>query len=178
MTPASAANDAAYRAPRRLHQQGNVALGRLIFWGLLVVWGYASWHLAEPIAFHMRERINDLTVVPGAGIIQRDAEGVFYHVNMAGKARPIFPELGPPNYQEACYDCQLVTGEQLSQTNDFCITGIPESLPKLDFEIPCRTWAPQGTSRRVVAFGLFVAPLLAFYLLKNLLTRRAAAAVH
>jgi hypothetical protein len=148
------------------------AIGRLLFWVALGVWAWASWNIAAPIAYNVRERINDLSVVVGGGLIMRDPEGVFYHVNSLGKARPIYPELGPPTYEEACYDCTLVTGEQLSQTNDFCISGVPRDLPSLQFEIPCRTWAPQGTGRRVIAFGLFIIPLLVYWLLKTLINRR------
>jgi len=154
------------------------AYGRLIFWLALTGWGYASWFLATPIAANMRERINDLSVVPGAGVIMRDPEGIFYHVNTEGQSRAIFPELAPPVYQQACLDCTLVTGEQLSQTNDFCITGIPKHLPQLDFEIPCHTWAPQGTGRRVISFGLFIAPLLLFWALRALLQKQQPQPVH
>lgn len=151
------------------------ALARLLYWCVLGGWAFASWVLAAPVSQNVRERINDLSVVPGAGIVMRDAEGVFYHVNPEGKARAIYPELAPPLYAEACYDCTLVTGEQLSQTNDFCITGEPRTLPQLDFEIPCHTWAPQGTGRRVIAFGLFAVPLFAFWVLRALLQRPALA---
>ena len=107
------------------------AVGRLLFWLLLAGWAAISWQLTDVPARAMRSRINDLSEIPGAGLIMRDPTGVFYHVNNAGRARAIFPELAPPVYDEVCLDCTLVTGEQLSQTNEFCIAGSQKSLPPL-----------------------------------------------
>ncbi|MDB5970583.1 MAG: hypothetical protein JWQ90_3033 [Hydrocarboniphaga sp.] len=153
-----------------LHARG-FAAGRLLFWGLLVIWAAISWQVSGPLSDSMRSRINDLSVIPGGGLVMRDPTGVFYHVNNAGRARAIFPELAPPVYQEVCLDCTLVTGEQLSQTNDFCISGTRKTLPALQFEIPCRTWAPLGEGHNVLAFGIFVVPLLGFWILRAILQR-------
>lgn len=150
------------------------ALGRLLFWGLLAIWAAISWKVSGPLSDNMRSRINDLSVIPGAGLVMRDPTGIFYHVNNAGRARAIFPELAPPVYREICLDCTLVTGEQLSQTNDFCIAGTKKNLPNLQFEIPCRTWAPLGEGHNVLAFGIFLGPLLLFWMLRAVLQRATA----
>lgn len=147
------------------------AVGRLLFWLLLAGWAAISWQLTDVPARAMRSRINDLSVIPGAGLIMRDPTGVFYHVNNAGRARAIFPELAPPVYDEVCLDCTLVTGEQLSQTNDFCIAGTQKSLPRLEFELPCHTWAPLGEGHKVMAFGMFIVPLLVFWAVRAVLQR-------
>jgi hypothetical protein len=157
----------------RLRSRG-FALGRLLFWLLLAIWAAISWKVSGPLSDNMRSRINDLSVIPDAGIVMRDPTGVFYHVNNAGRARAIFPELAPPVYQEVCLDCTLVTGEQLSQTNDFCIAGTKKNLPNLQFEIPCRTWAPLGEGHNVLAFGIFIVPLLLFWVLRAVLQKSVA----
>lgn len=159
------------RAVHRARRSRGFALARLLFWVLLVAWAGISWKVSGPLSDSMRSRINDLSVIPGAGQIMRDPSGVFYHINSAGRARAIYPELAPPVYQEVCLDCSLVTGEQLSQTNDFCISGIKKNLPQLQFEIPCRTWAPLGEGHNVLAFGIFVVPLLGFWILRTILQR-------
>jgi hypothetical protein len=160
-------------AVNRVRYGRGLAVGRLLFWIVLAVWAAVSWHVAGPLADNMRSRINDLSVIPGAGIVMRDPTGIFYHVNNSGRARAIFPELAPPVYQEICLDCTLVTGEQLSQTNDFCISGTQKNLPNLQFEIPCRTWAPLGEGQNVLSFCIFIVPLLGFWILRAILQRAA-----
>lgn len=166
--------DQSHRAVKAaLHARG-FAAARLLFWAMLAVWAVISWNVSGPMSDNMRSRINDLSPITGAGLVMRDPAGVFYHVNPAGRARAIFPELAPPVYQEVCLDCTLVTGEQLSQTNDFCISGVKKSLPNLQFEIPCRTWAPLGEGHKVLAFGIFIVPLLGFWILRAILQRAAS----
>jgi len=166
--------DPIHRAVGSARHARGFAAARLLFWGLLMVWAVISWNVAGPISENMQSRINDLSVIPGAGLVMRDPSGVFYHVNAAGRARAIFPDLAPPVYREVCLDCTLVTGEQLSQTNDFCISGSRKTLPNLQFEIPCRTWAPLGEGHKVLAFGFFFVPLLGFWILRAMLQSRAA----
>ena len=89
----------------------------------------------------------------------RDPEGTFFHVNTSGKARMVFPDLHT-SYGQSCLDCTLVTGEELSKTNTFCASGVPGALPKIDFELPCQSWAVIGDGPKVVAITLFLVPLL------------------
>jgi len=138
---------------------------RRIYWALVLVWAVISFTLADRMADGMKFRINDLSVIPGAGMIMRDTEGGFFHVNQDGKARMIFPELGA-GYRDQCLDCTLVTGEQMSQTNEFCAAGVRTQLPKLDFELPCQSWAVIGDGPKVVAVTLFLVPLLLWPLLR------------
>lgn len=111
-------------------------------------------------------RINNLASIPGAGTIQRDSEGVFHHVNEDGRSRAVFPELDPPLYAEECLDCRLVTGEQLSQTNEFCAVGVRTQLPVIDFQLPCRTWAVISDATKVMSFLVFILPFGALMLLR------------
>lgn len=152
------------------------AARRLLFWGLLAIWAVVSYVIGERLAEDMRFRVNDFSVIPGAGLVMRDAAGVFYHVNTEGRARAIFPDLAPPVYQQECLDCTLVTGEQLSQTNDFCASGRRSELPELRFEIPCQTWAPIGEGHKVMAFVVFVLPLVLLAGLRMLARQLAAKA--
>lgn len=139
---------------------------RRIYWLCLLIWGFASVVLGDRLSETMKFRINDLSRIPGAGMVMRDTEGVFYHVNSDGRARAIYPELAPPEYKDSCLDCVLVTGEQLSQTNDFCAAGVSGQLPKLDFELPCRSWAVLGDGPKVVSVTLFLIPVLLWPMLR------------
>lgn len=138
---------------------------RRIYWGLVLLWGLVSIAIADRLADHMKFRINDLSVIPGAGMIMRDPEGTFFHVNSAGKSRAIFPELAR-DYRQPCLDCVLVTGEQMAQTNNFCAAGVRTTLPKIDFELPCQSWAVMGDGTKVVAITLFLVPLLLWPMLR------------
>ncbi len=140
-------------------------IARRIYWGLVLVWGVLALVLADRLSDHMKFRINDLSVIAGAGMVMRDTEGTFYHVNATGKARAIYPELGS-DYREQCLDCVLVTGEQMSQTNDFCAAGVRTLLPKITFETPCQSWAVMGDGTKVVAVTLFLVPLLLWPMLR------------
>lgn len=145
--------------------------GRWITWGLLAAWGVGAYYLGGLVSYDMRFRVNDIEAVPNAGLIMRDPEGVFYHVNAAQKARAIFPVLAPPQYTDECFECMLVTGEQLSQTNDFCISSTYKELPKLRFEIPCETWGPINDGQKIVGFMIFLVPLLAWWILRGIARR-------
>lgn len=138
---------------------------RRIYWILVLIWGVISILVADRIADQMKFRINDLSVIPGAGMVMRDPEGIYYHLNSAGKARPVFPTL-EADYTELCLDCQLVTGEQLSQTNAFCAASEREKLPAIQFELPCQSWAVMGDGTKVVAVTLFMVPLVLWPMLR------------
>lgn len=144
---------------------------RRLFWGIVVIWAVAAWFIGQALAERMRFRINDLSVIPGAGYIMRDQDGTFYHVNTEFKSRAIFPNLEPPVYQTDCVDCALVTGEQMSTTNEFCASARLDELPNLDFELPCKTWAPMGDGQRVIAFVVFIVPLVLYPILRAILDR-------
>lgn len=145
-------------------------VARRIYWLLVLIWGMVSIVLGGRVAEGMKFRINDLSVIAGAGMVMRDAEGVFYHVNNDGRARPVYPELAAATeYKELCLDCNLVTGEQLSQTNNFCAAGIKNALPKIDFELPCKSWAVMSDGPKVVSVTLFLIPVMLFPLLRAIL---------
>lgn len=141
---------------------------RRIYWLCVLIWGFASLVLGDRLAENMKFRINDLSVIPGAGMVMRDIEGTFYHVASDGRARAVYPELAANYTAGACLDCVLVTGEQLSQTNDFCAAGMRSLLPRLDFELPCRSWAVLGDGPKVVAVTLFLVPILLWPILRAL----------
>ena len=149
-----------------------------MFWIFALIWGPIAFVLGDRIAEDTTFRINDLEAIYGSGTIQRDFEGAFFHVNEDGMARKIFPELDPPIYAAECLDCRLVTGEQLSQTNDFCAVGKRSELPTIHFELPCRTWAVISDGTKAMAFLVFIAPLIVLGILRRLWvrTRRRAPA--
>lgn len=138
---------------------------RRLYWAFVLVWGVVSILIADRIAQDMKFRINDLAVIPGAGMIMRDPEGTFFHVNAAGKARAVFPE-EDSSYRQQCLDCVLVTGEQMSETNEFCASGVRRSLPNIQFELPCKSWAVMDDGNKVVAVTLFLVPLLLWPMLR------------
>lgn len=140
---------------------------RRLYWVSLLLWAVASILIADRVADHMQFRINDLSVIPGAGMVMRDPEGTFFHVNASGKARAIYPVL-ETSYRQSCLDCVLVTGEQMAQTNNFCASGVRTQLPKIDFEQPCASWAVIGDGPTVVAVTLFLLPVLLWPVLRAL----------
>lgn len=133
---------------------------RLAVWLALGAWAVAAYLIGGWAAQDMRFRVNDLGAIPGAGTIMRDADGVFYHVNTQRKARAIYPSLDPPGYTDECLDCSIVTGEQLAQTQDFCVSSTPAELPELRFEVPCQTWGPIDEAQKIAGFVVFITPLL------------------
>lgn len=142
-------------------------IARRIYWSLVLVWGVISLMIADRLADQMKFRINDLSVIAGAGMVMRDPEGNFYHVDSSGKARTVYPkEDTGSNSRQQCLDCVLVTGEQMSQTNDFCAAGVRKTLPKIEFELPCQSWAVMGDGTKVVAVTLFLVPLLLWPILR------------
>ena len=149
---------------------------RRIYWLLVLIWAAVSLVVGDRLAEGMKFRVNDLSVIPGAGMVMRDSEGVFYHVNADGRSRAVYPaESRTAEYKELCLDCVLVTGEQMSQTNNFCAAGIKNQMPKLDFELPCASWAVIGDGPKVVAVTLFLIPVLLVPLLRAIF--RAATGV-
>lgn len=151
--------------PSAIERKKTVA--RRVYWLLVIAWGVISLQIGDRIADETRFRINNLAAIPGAGVVMRDSEGSFYHVNSAGFARQIYPTLAPNEYKEECHDCVLVTGEQLSQTNQFCAAGVRKELPALDFQQPCETWAVMGDGDNVITVSLFLLPLLSLPLLRT-----------
>lgn len=144
---------------------------RRIFWAVVSIWAVAAWFIGQALSETMRFRINDLSVIPGSGYIMRDQDGTFFHVNNEFKARSIFPNLEPPVYQQDCVDCALVTGEQMSTTNEFCASARKDELPNLDFELPCKTWAPLGDGERILAFVVFIVPLVLYPILRAMVDK-------
>lgn len=152
-------------------------LDRRLYWSAVAGWAIASWLIGDVLSQHMKWRINELSAVPGAGMIRRDAEGVFYYVSGDDKATPIFrPDANnrtsdseAQTAQSGCLDCTLVTGEQLAQTNDFCAAGVSAELPKIEFEVPCKSWAPINEGPKVMGTVIFLVPLLALPLLRMIL---------
>jgi hypothetical protein len=142
---------------------------RRLYFALVMLWGVVAFFISGQIADDMKFRINDLSVIYGAGQVMRDNEGSYYHVNADGKARRIFPALEGPVYQNLCLDCTLVTGEQLAQIRDFCAAGVRSQLPHIDFEVPCKSWAVMGDGTQVVAVTLFLVPILLWPLLRAIL---------
>lgn len=144
---------------------------RQIFWTLVVLWGIVAYFAGDWLADNMRFRVNDLNAISGAGQISRDAEGIYYHVNNANKARAIYPDLAPPTYAYDCLDCRRVTSEQITQITQFCATAQNDSLPELTFEVPCRTWAPQHDLAKFMSFAVFLVPLLLWPIIRFLFSR-------
>lgn len=144
---------------------------RRLFIIAMLIWAPFAVVIGDRWADSVTFRINDLSSIPGTGTIQRDSEGVFYHVNSDGRARAVFPKLDPPLYAEECLDCRLVTGEQLSQTNEFCAVGVRTELPQLEFQQPCRTWAVISDASKVMAFLVFIMPLGTLLILRAIWRR-------
>lgn len=145
------------------------ALARRVYWILVLVWGVVAVQIGDRVADEMKFRINDLSAIAGAGLVMRDSEGTFFHIDDRGLARQIYPTLATGKHREQCLDCVLVTGEQLSQTNQFCASGVRKALPTIEFELPCQTWAVMGDGDSIVTVSLFLLPLLALPLLRTIL---------
>lgn len=142
---------------------------RRLYFGLVMIWGVVAFFISDHVADDMKFRINDLSVIYGAGQVMRDDEGKYFHVNADGKARQIFPVLEPPVYENLCLNCTLVTGETLAQNRDFCAAGVRSQLPRIDFELPCKSWAVMGDGAKVVAVTLFLVPVLLWPILRAIL---------
>jgi len=158
--------------PANIH---NELLSKRLFWLTVFIWGVVSYFLGTQLAQGMNWRINDLAAVPGAGVVERDSEGVYYLVQSNGRASAIFTpkrEDSEPStlaLNGQCLDCTLVTGDQLAQTNEFCAAGTLKELPRIHFEIPCRSWAPISEGPKVVSVVLFIVPILVIPMLLALL---------
>ncbi|MAY26535.1 MAG: hypothetical protein Q8L99_03220 [Polycyclovorans sp.] len=144
--------------------------GRQIFWTLVALWGIVAYFAGDWLAQDMRFRVNDLAAISGAGYIARDAEGIYYHINNRSKARAIYPELREPVYDYDCFDCKRVNSDQLTQINQFCATAQKDTLPQLDFEVPCSTWAPQHDLTKFLSFAIFLVPLMLWPIVRFLLS--------
>ncbi len=142
-----------------------------LFWLTALIWGPIAFVLGDRLAEDTTFRINDLESIPGAGTVQRDFAGNFYHVNEDGYARKVYPQLDPPIYAEECFECRLVTGEQMAQTNDFCAVGKRSELPRVHFQLPCKTWAVISDGTKAMAFLVFIAPLIGLGVLRQLWVR-------
>ena len=147
-----------------------------LLWLLAIIWLPCSFLLGDFYADKLKFRINDFSAVPGIGTVQRDQDGVFYHVNAQNEARPIFSigsdgslSVTAPIYAGECLDCNLVSGAQLSQTNDFCAVGYRTELPKVSWEAPCETWATLGNGTRTMTGVFFFAPIIIFFLTRMVL---------
>ncbi len=138
-----------------------------LYWSLLLLWGIVCFFAGDRLAQDMKFRINDLSSVQGAGMVMRDVEGAYFHVNYLGEARQIYPDLSP-EYNERCLDCVLVTGEKLAEISQFCAAGIESKLPAIQFEVPCRSWAIMDDGSKVVSVTLFLLPVLLWPLLRAL----------
>lgn len=139
-----------------------------LYWGLLLAWAVVCFFAGERLSQDMKFRINDLSSIQGAGMVMRDVEGSYFHVNYLGQARAIYPDLAA-GYGSKCLDCVLVTGEKLAETSRFCAAGVKSKLPAVDFEVPCRSWAVMDDGSKVVAVTLFLIPVLLWPLLRAIL---------
>lgn len=136
-----------------------------LYWAILLGWAVICYFVGQVVSQDMKFRINDLSAFPGAGMVMRDAEGSYFHVNDLGQARAIFPKL-EDGYTNRCLDCVLVTGEKLAETNQFCAAGTKTGLPSVNFEVPCRSWAIIDDGSKVVAVTLFLVPVFLWPLLR------------
>lgn len=128
-------------------------------WLGMLVWLICSWFLGERIAYDMEFRINNFSIYPGAGSVQRNPEGNVYHVLPDNTARQIYPTLAPPTYFEQCPECRLMREDQLSGTNDFCGTASRATLPDVTFEVPCATGITLSDGPKVVTGVVFALPI-------------------
>ncbi|MEN8821171.1 MAG: hypothetical protein ABF271_08700 [Abyssibacter sp.] len=126
----------------------------------LLVWALCAWFIGDRLANSIEFRVNNFGIYPGAGTIQRNAEGYFYHVLPNNTARQIYPTLAPPTYFEQCAECRLVREDQLSATNDFCATAARTTLPDISFEVPCATGITLNDGPLVIASLVFGLPIL------------------
>ncbi len=141
---------------------------RRLYWGLLLVWAVAAYFVGGFVSEDMKFRINNLSGIPGAGMVMRNIEGEYFHVNDLGQARLIYPTLAE-GYSGRCLDCVLVTGEKLAATSDFCAAGVKRSLPAVSFEVPCRSWAVIDDGAKVVSVTLFLIPVLLWPMLRAIM---------
>ncbi|WP_348671941.1 hypothetical protein [uncultured Abyssibacter sp.] len=125
----------------------------------LLLWAICAWFLGDRVAYPIEFRVNNFNIYPGAGSIQRNAEGDFFHVLPNNTARQIYPTLAPPTYFEQCPECRLVREDQLSSTNDFCATASRADLPDVSFEVPCATGITLSDGAMVIALTIFGLPL-------------------
>lgn len=154
------------------------SLDRRIYWIGVAAWAVASWLIGDAAAQHMKWRINDLAAIPGAGMVVRNPDGVFYHIASDDKATAVFRPSGDAQAATdsdsvtslaSCGECTLLSGDQLAQINNFCAAGVTTELPKIVFEVPCKSWAPINEGPKVMATVIFLVPVLMLPLLRMLL---------
>ncbi len=116
-------------------------LRTILITAALLIWALCAWFIGDRIANTIEFRVNNFAIYPGAGTIQRNAEGYFYHVLPNNTAR-------------------LVREDQLSATNDFCATAARTTLPDISFEVPCATGITLNDGPLVIASLVFGLPIL------------------
>lgn len=126
---------------------------------LLLVWLIGSWVIGERVAYDMEFRVNNFSIYPGTGSIQRNPSGNVYHVLPDNTARQVYPTLAPPTYFEQCPECRLMREGQLSGTNDFCATASRATLPQVSFEVPCGTGITLSDGPKVVTAVVYLLPI-------------------
>lgn len=150
----------------------------LVTWLVILAWIPMSYVIAGHVYKGMKFRVNDLSEISGAGAIMRDAEGNYYHVinpsSDTPDGRKIFPELSPPIYDYLCLDCSMVSNVQLSRTREFCVAGIPNQLPKLIFENPCKSSIPMGKSHNTIWALFFIVPIVIYFFMRSSKRARTA----
>ena len=132
----------------------------LLIWTLLAVWLAAAWMIAGTQAKYYEFRINNFDVLPGTGTMQRDPEGTMFHVLADGSAREVFPDLAPPTYFDQCIDCRVVREDQLAGQDEYCAVGARNTLPKIEFEVPCATSVTLDDGRAAVTTLIFSVPVI------------------
>ena len=132
----------------------------LLIWIALAIWLACAWMIGGEQAKKYEFRINNFDVLPGTGTMQRDPEGNMYHVLADGSAREVYPELSPPTYFDQCIDCRVVREDQLAGQDEFCAVGARNTLPKVEFEVPCKTSVTLDDGRAAVTTVIFLIPVV------------------
>lgn len=144
---------------------------------IILLWIPASFVLANLAHQGMKFRVNDLSEIKGGGAIMRNAAGEYYHVvnpsSNAPDGRKIFPRLAPPLYDYKCLDCSVVSNVQLSRMREFCVAGIPNQMPNLIFENPCKSSIPLGKSEKTIWAVFFIVPLVVYFFIRSSKTARS-----
>lgn len=137
----------------------------------ILLWIPGAYLLSSQAHKGMKFRVNDLNEIKGAGAIMRNAAGDYYHVlnpsSNAPDGRKIFPKLAPPLYNYKCLDCSLVSNVQLSRMREFCVAGIPNQMPNLIFENPCKSSIPLGKSEKTMWGIFFIVPLIIYFFIRS-----------
>lgn len=140
-------------------------------WLALGAWAAVAYPISAPIAERQRFRVNDLSVISGAGEVLRSQDGTLYHLDASGQTRAVYPSPKSEPEPVPCLDCSVVSGVQLSRTNVLCMSSTAAELPAVRFEVPCRTWMPRSDVRGVIAALVFALPVLCVFILWGLIRR-------